>query len=75
MTKRRSLLIGCGAYLPERILTNEELSTRIDTSSDWIVQRTGIHQRHIAAEDELTSDLALSAANRALDAANVDATH
>lgn len=73
MTKRRSLLVGCGSYLPERILTNEELSKKVDTSHDWIVQRTGIHQRHVAAEGELTSDLAMAAASQALDAAKVDA--
>jgi 3-oxoacyl-[acyl-carrier-protein] synthase III len=73
VTKRRSLLIGCGSYLPERILTNEELSKKVDTSHDWIVQRTGIHQRHVAAEGELTSDLALAAASQALEAAKVDA--
>ncbi|MDE0811994.1 MAG: 3-oxoacyl-ACP synthase, partial [Alphaproteobacteria bacterium] len=59
MSTRRSLIIGCGSYLPERILTNAELAEKIDTSHDWIVQRTGIHQRHVAAEGEFTSDLAL----------------
>ena len=43
---RRSRLVGCGAYLPERVLSNDELSTRIDTSDEWIKTRTGIRQRH-----------------------------
>jgi 3-oxoacyl-[acyl-carrier-protein] synthase-3 len=67
----RSVVLGCGAYLPERIITNAELATRVDTSDEWIVQRTGIRQRHIAAEGELTSDLAIKAARRALDHAGV----
>ncbi len=63
----RSVVAGCGAYLPERILTNAELARTVQTSDEWIVQRTGIRQRHIAAENERTSDLALAAAQRALD--------
>jgi 3-oxoacyl-[acyl-carrier-protein] synthase III len=62
----RSRVIGCGAYLPERIITNAELARRLDTSDEWIVQRTGIRQRHVAAPGELTSDLAVHAAERAL---------
>jgi 3-oxoacyl-[acyl-carrier-protein] synthase-3 len=58
--------LGAGGYLPERILTNIELSTMVDTSDEWIVERSGIHERHIAAEGEMTSDLALAAARRAL---------
>ncbi len=73
MTQRRSLLVGCGSYLPERVLTNDELAKMVDTSHDWIVQRTGIHQRHVAADGELTSDLALAASKRALEAAGIDA--
>src|SRR5712671_4062446 len=69
----RSQVVGCGAYLPERILTNAELARRIDTSDEWIVQRTGIRQRHIAAEGELCSDLARRAAQRALASAGVAA--
>ena len=69
----RSRIIGCGSYLPERILTNEELSTMVETSDDWIVSRTGIRQRHIAADGELTSDLAVEAARKAMDAAGVSA--
>ena len=55
---RRSVVAGCGAYLPERILTNSELAKTVDTSDEWIVKRTGIRHRHIAAEGEKTSDLA-----------------
>lgn len=62
----RSLVLGCGGYLPERIITNAELAERLDTSDEWIVQRTGIRQRHVAAPGELTSDLAVKAAERAL---------
>jgi 3-oxoacyl-[acyl-carrier-protein] synthase III len=65
----RSLILGCGGYLPERIVTNAELAERLETSDDWIVQRTGIRQRHVAATGELTSDLAVKAAERALAAA------
>ncbi|MBN9018337.1 MAG: ketoacyl-ACP synthase III [Rhizobiales bacterium] len=62
----RSVVLGCGSYLPERRLTNHELCGLVDTSDEWIVQRTGIHARHIAAEGELTSDLATAAATAAL---------
>ncbi len=62
----RSKVLGCGAYLPERIITNRELAAKLDTSDEWIRQRTGIAQRHIAAEGELTSDLATRAAEAAL---------
>ena len=58
----RSVFIGCGAYLPQNCVSNDELSTRVDTSDDWIVARTGISNRYIAADDELTSDLAYNAA-------------
>ncbi len=71
MHSRRSLLVGCGAYLPERILENSELAKIVDTSDDWIVKRTGIKQRHIAAEGEFTSDLATKAAHDALVKANI----
>ena len=63
---KRSTVAGCGAYLPDRIVTNDELATRIDTSDEWISQRTGIRQRHIAADGQLTSDLAIEASRRAL---------
>jgi len=70
---RKSLVLGCGAYLPENIVTNEDLAKRIDTSDAWIRKRTGIRQRHIAAKGELTSDLAVAACKPALDAAGVSA--
>jgi 3-oxoacyl-[acyl-carrier-protein] synthase III len=69
----RSVVLGCGSYLPQRILTNAELAAQIDTSDEWIVQRTGIQQRHIAAEGEFTSHLATNAARAALAHAGVDA--
>jgi 3-oxoacyl-[acyl-carrier-protein] synthase-3 len=62
----RSVVRGIGSYLPERILSNDELARMVDTSDDWIVQRTGIRARHIAAEGETTSDLAMHAAAAAL---------
>jgi len=66
-------IIGTGSYLPEKILTNEELSQKVDTSDAWIRERTGIYQRHIAAEGEYTSDLALKASRKALQAADMQA--
>ena len=66
-------ILGTGGYLPARILTNADLEKRIDTTAQWIVERTGIHQRHIAADGELTSDLATHAARAALEAANLQA--
>ena len=54
----RSVVLGCGSYLPSRVLTNTELAQTVDTSDEWIVQRTGIHERRIAAPGEMTSDLA-----------------
>jgi len=68
----RSVVVGCGSYLPSRALTNAELVGMVDTSDEWIVQRTGIRERHIAAPGELTSDLALQAARAALTAADID---
>jgi 3-oxoacyl-[acyl-carrier-protein] synthase-3 len=70
---RRAIVAGCGGYLPARVLTNAELAKRIDTTDDWIRQRTGIGQRHIAAEGELTSDLATKAADEALTQAGMAA--
>jgi 3-oxoacyl-[acyl-carrier-protein] synthase-3 len=69
----RSVIAGCGAYLPARTLTNDELAQKVDTSDAWIVERTGIRERHIAAEGELTSDLARIAAERALADAKIPA--
>jgi 3-oxoacyl-[acyl-carrier-protein] synthase III len=62
----RSVVLGCGSYLPQRVLTNEDLARMVDTSDEWIVQRTGIRERHIAAPGELTSDIGLAAARAAL---------
>lgn len=70
----RARAIGCGGYLPERMVDNVELSRQIDTSDEWIKTRTGIEQRHFAADGELTSDLAIAAAKRALDHAGVAAS-
>src|SRR5690349_13763332 len=67
----RSQVIGCGGYLPERIVTNDELAARLDTSDAWIRQRTGIGERRVAAPGELTSDLAVCAAQRALEHAGM----
>jgi 3-oxoacyl-[acyl-carrier-protein] synthase-3 len=69
----RSRIIGCGAYLPDNIVTNEELSKRVDTSDEWIRERTGIRERRIAREGECTSHLAVEAARRALADAAIDA--
>jgi 3-oxoacyl-[acyl-carrier-protein] synthase-3 len=66
MDETRSRIAGCGSYLPARVLTNDELARRIDTTDEWILTRTGITRRHIAADGELTSDLATEAARRAL---------
>ncbi|MCY4609637.1 MAG: ketoacyl-ACP synthase III [bacterium] len=77
MTIRRSAVVSTGSYLPERRITNHELADRLDTSDAWIRERTGITQRHVAAEGETTSDLACHAARRALvhgglEAADID---
>lgn len=74
MKKIRSVVRGVGSYLPEKLLTNDDLSKMVDTSDEWIVQRTGIKQRHIAAEGEVTSDLATAAARNALAAAGMQAS-
>ncbi|MBL8570012.1 MAG: ketoacyl-ACP synthase III [Phreatobacter sp.] len=73
MVTRRSVVRGVGSHLPARVLTNAELSTMVDTSDDWIVQRSGIRQRHIAAEGETTAELGLKAAQAALAHAGLDA--
>jgi len=69
----RARVIGTGGYLPARVLTNEDLAGRLDTSDAWIVERTGIRERRIAAEGEFTSDLAVAAARPALQAAGLAA--
>lgn len=69
-----SKIIGTGGYLPEKILTNFDLEKIVETSNDWIVERTGIHQRHIAAENETALTMAEQAARQAMRAADVDAT-
>jgi 3-oxoacyl-[acyl-carrier-protein] synthase-3 len=69
----RSVVLGCGSHLPSRVLSNADLSSMVETSDDWITQRTGIHERHIAAEGETTSEMGLKAARAALAAAGIDA--
>ncbi len=66
MNGLKSVVLGCGSYLPAKILTNDDLTRIVDTSDEWITQRTGIRQRHIAGDGELTSDLAVKAARAAL---------
>jgi 3-oxoacyl-[acyl-carrier-protein] synthase-3 len=68
----RSVVLGCGSYLPSRVLTNSELAKTVDTSDEWIVQRTGIHERRIAAPGETTSAMALQAAKAALAHAKIE---
>jgi len=72
VTVTRSVVLGCGGYLPSRVLTNDELARKVDTSDEWITQRSGIRERRIAAPGEHTSDLALAAARAALAVARVD---
>jgi 3-oxoacyl-[acyl-carrier-protein] synthase-3 len=72
VTHFRSVVRGVGSYLPERILTNADLALMVDTSDEWIVQRTGIRERRIAADGEVTSDLALHAARAALKDAGLE---
>jgi 3-oxoacyl-[acyl-carrier-protein] synthase III len=73
VSMRRSVVLGCGSYLPSQVLTNAELARRVDTSDEWIVQRTGIHERRIAAPGEFTSHMAAHAARAALAHARLDA--
>ena len=73
MSMLRSVVLGCGSYLPTRVLSNTELSRMVDTSDEWIRQRTGIRERRIAAKGETTADMALAAARAALTAAGVEA--
>ena len=74
MSVIRSIVTGCGSFLPEKVLTNSDLAKMVDTSDEWIVQRTGIEQRHIASEGQVTSDLALEAAQAALSDAGREAS-
>lgn len=73
MSTFRSVILGCGAYLPEQVLSNDDLARRVDTSDEWIVARTGIRERRIAAKDQKTSDLALAAAVDALEKSGLKA--
>lgn len=68
----RSKIIATGSYLPEKFLTNQDLEKIVDTTNDWIIERTGIKKRHIAAENELTSDIAAKAAQRALEKSSIN---
>ena len=68
----RSRVIGCGSYLPQRVVSNDELAKTVETSDEWIIERTGIRQRYIAADDQKTSDLATEAAKAALAHAGID---
>jgi len=74
MTRTYSRIVGTGSYLPARSVSNAELQTTIETSDEWIVSRTGIESRHVAADGEMTSDLALQACQRAMAAAGVEAS-
>lgn len=65
-------IAGTGSYLPENVVTNQDLESRMDTSDEWIRERTGIHRRHIAADNETCSDLGLAAAHRAIEVAGID---
>lgn len=68
----KSRILGTGAYVPERILSNSELESIVDTSDEWITERTGIKERRVAAEGEAASDMAVAAARRALEAAGLE---
>ncbi len=74
MNSPRAVALGCGHYLPERVVTNDELPAHLETSDEWIRARTGIGQRHIAADGQLTSDLATRAADVALTNAGLSAS-
>ena len=73
MSILRSVLHGCGSYLPEQVVTNADMAKKVDTTDEWIVQRTGIRERRIAAADETTSTIGLKAARAALADAGMDA--
>ncbi|MEO8650852.1 MAG: beta-ketoacyl-ACP synthase III [Hyphomicrobiaceae bacterium] len=72
MAVNRSVIRGVGAYLPKRIMTNDDFSRIVETTDEWITERTGIKQRHIAADDELTSDLGIAAARQAMVRSGID---
>ncbi len=67
-------IAGTGSYLPEKVVTNQDLEKTMDTSDEWIRERTGIRRRHVAAEGETCSDMALEAARKAIEMAEIDAT-
>ena len=73
MSVIRSKILGVGSYLPEKVMTNDDLSKMVETSDEWIVERTGIKIRHLAADEEVTSDLAVKAARDALENAGITA--
>ena len=68
---QKAVIRGCGAYLPEKVLTNDDLAGMVDTSDEWVRERTGIRERHVAGENERTSDLAVAAAKAALEMAGL----
>src|SRR2546423_11672556 len=70
-TQRTVSIIGTGSYVPDRIMTNDDLSKIVDTSDEWITTRTGIKERRIAAKDEQTSDMAAKAAMKAIEQAKI----
>lgn len=72
MAVLRSVIRGVGAYLPKRVMTNDDIAKIVDTTNEWIVERSGIRSRHIAADGELTSDLGIAAAKQALVRAGID---
>ena len=71
MSKKYSRIISTGSYLPEKILTNYDLEKMVDTSNDWIFERTGINQRHIADENESTVDMAYKASLKSIERSNI----
>jgi 3-oxoacyl-[acyl-carrier-protein] synthase-3 len=73
VSNRYSRIVGTGSYLPDKVITNRDLELAVDTTDEWIYTRTGIRQRHVAADDQKASDLALEASRRALEAAGISA--
>ncbi len=71
-SKRFSKIVGTGSYLPQRVMSNAEISTLVDTSDEWIIERTGIRQRHLVADHEFASDLATNAAKAAIENAGLN---